>query len=101
MEIKTPFGYVIELGKTDEIGVAILVIEPGKEIEPEYHKKTKEVEYVINGDVFCMDKLFKKGAINVWEPEQVHGYKNRSNEKVKILCITIPPFDPCDAFKVQ
>jgi len=98
-EIKEVFGKIQILESGKEFGSSILIIEPGKEIKEHYHRKTKEVEVVLEGHVHCGDRIQKAGDINVWETEEYHGYKNESKAVVKILCITFPPYDPKDVFE--
>lgn len=96
-----PFGSVVSIGQTDKLGCSILIIEPGKEITPHYHKKTKEIEVILEGTVVCRNKTQKKDDVNIWEPNETHGYMNKSNKDVKILCVTIPPYDPNDVFEME
>lgn len=56
-----PFGHVEVLEGTDKMGLSILVIYPGKEIKPHFHKKTKEVEIVLEGELNSIDKKLKEG----------------------------------------
>jgi len=100
-EFDAPFGKVQVLESTDKFGSSILLIEPGKEIPKEFHKKMKEIEVILEGEVICNGKIQKPGDVNIWKINQVHSYKNESNSAVKILCITIPPYDPEDIFKVE
>ncbi len=100
-EINAPFGKVQIFESNDKFGSSILLVEPGKEITKHYHKKMKEIEVILEGEVICGDKIQKSGDINIWEINQVHGYKNESTSIVKILCITIPPYDPEDVFEVE
>lgn len=100
-ELDAPFGKVKVLESNEKFSLSILLIEPGKEIPREYHKKTKEIEVILEGEVICNDKIQKPGDVNIWEVNQIHGYKNESNYIVKILCTTIPPYDPEDVFQVE
>ena len=100
-EFDAPFGKVQVFESNDKFGSSILIVEPGKEITRHYHKKMKEVEVILEGEIVCGDKIQKPGDVNIWEINQVHGYKNKSNSVVKILCITIPPYDPEDVFEVK
>ncbi|RLI95989.1 MAG: hypothetical protein DRP00_06000 [Candidatus Aenigmatarchaeota archaeon] len=99
-EFETPFGKVQVFESSEKFGCSILIIEPGKEIKKHYHKKTKEIEVILEGEVVCNGRIQKEGEINIWEPNQVHEYKNDSKQPVKILCVTIPPYDPRDVFEI-
>lgn len=97
----SPFGHVEVLEGTEKVGLSILVIYPGKEIKPHFHKKTKEVEIVLEGELNSKGKKFKEGNVLIWELDMIHGYKNDSDKNVKILCITMPPYDINDVFEVK
>ena len=100
-EFNEVFGKVQVLESTKEFGSSILIIEPGKEIKKHFHKKTKEVEIVLEGRPLCLSNnlVQSKGDINVWKPNQIHGYKNISSSVARILCITYPNYDPKDVFE--
>ncbi len=100
-EIEETFGKIQILESTKEFGSSILIINPGKEISRHHHKKMKEVEIILEGrPLYLADNLIhSKGDINVWKPYQVHGYKNISSSITRILCITVPPYDPKDVFE--
>lgn len=99
-EFNDSFGKVQVLESTKEFGSSILIIEPGKEIKEHFHKKTKEVEIILEGQVISLpeNKLQKSGDINVWNINQKHGYKNNSKKSARVLCITYPNYDPKDVF---
>jgi len=100
-EFDAPFGKVQVFESNDKFGSSVLLVDSGKEITKHYHKKTKEVEVILEGKIVCNNKIQKPGDVNIWEINQVHGYKNESNSTVKILCITVPPYDPKDVFEVE
>ncbi|UCD04382.1 MAG: cupin domain-containing protein [Candidatus Woesearchaeota archaeon] len=100
-EFDAPFGKVQVFESNEKFGSSILVVEPGKEITPHFHKKTIEVEVILEGEVVCDGKIQKSGDINIWKLDQVHSYKNKSESPVKILCITVPPYDEADSFEVE
>lgn len=100
-EFDAPFGKVQVFESNDKFGSSVLLVDRGKEITKHYHKKTKEVEVILEGEIICDNEIQKPGNINVWELNQVHGYKNQSNSTVKILCITFPPYNPEDSFEIE
>jgi mannose-6-phosphate isomerase-like protein (cupin superfamily) len=100
-ELDAPFGKIQIFESNDKFGSSVLLINPGKEIGKHYHKKTTEIEVILEGEIVCNGKVQKVGKINIWRPNQLHSYKNESNSVVKILCITIPPYDPKDVFEVK
>jgi len=97
----TPFGHIEILEGTEKVGLSILVIYPGKEIKSHFHRKTKEVEIVLEGELSSNSKKFKEGDILIWELNKIHGYKNNTDRNVKVLCITMPPYDEKDVFEVK
>ncbi|UCG95391.1 MAG: cupin domain-containing protein [archaeon] len=100
-EINVPFGKVQILESNNKFGSSILVIGPGKEIARHFHKKMKEIEVILEGEILCGDKPQGPGDVNVWETGQAHGYRNESGSPAKILCITMPPYDPQDEFEAD
>lgn len=100
-ELSAPFGKVQLFESNDQFGSSILIIEPGKEITKHYHKRIKEIEVILEGKVVCDNKIQKPGQVNVWAVNQAHSYKNASQAVVKILCITVPPYDPKDVFEIK
>lgn len=100
-KFERPFGHVETLAGTKEVEVAIVVINLGKEAKPHFHKKTKEIEIILDGEGLCNDRPCKKGDMHVWNFGDVHSYKNTGSTDLRILCITIPPYDPEDVFEVS
>ena len=56
---------------------------------------------ILYAEILCGDKMQKPGDVNIWETGQAHGYRNESDSPVKILCITMPPYDSQDEFEVN
>lgn len=96
-----PFGYVEVMEGTEKVGLSILVIYPGKEIKPHFHKKTKEVEIILEGELNSDGRKLKEGDVLIWKLNTAHGYKNNTNNNAKVLCITMPPYDEKDVFEVK
>jgi len=99
-EFEDKFGKIQVLETNNQFGASILLIDPDKEIKKHYHKKTLEIEVILEGEIMCGDKLQKKGDVNIWRTNIPHNYKNNSESVVKILCITLPPYNPEDVFEV-
>lgn len=95
-KIKTDWGYVVDFGNAEGVGVSILIIKPREEIKPHYHKKTWEAEVILEGKGLVNNEPIKRGNSYVWKFNQVHGYLNNGKTDLKILCITHPPYDPDD-----
>ncbi len=100
-KIEAPFGHIEILEGTNEVGISILVIYPGREIKPHFHKKTREIEVILDGELESKERKLKKGEIMIWEVNTVHGYKNNANKNARVLCITIPPYNESDVFEVK
>jgi len=98
-EFEELFGKIQILESTKEFGSSVLIINPGREINRHYHKKTREVEMILEGQITSGNKLQKPGDVNIWNINQKHGYKNSSDKVVKILCITYPSYDSKDVFE--
>ncbi len=94
------WGYVIEVGETDEIGVSILVIKPGQKIPFHYHEVMKEYEIILEGEGIVNGKRIGKDSLSIWAQSEVHGYINEGTKDLKILCITIPRYIPDDEIRV-
>ena len=97
-ELNEYFGKVHLFESDNTFGSAIIYLEPGKEIKNHHHKKMKEVEIILEGEVVCNGKIRKKGDILIWELNQDHNHRNLSNSITKILCITVPPYNPEDEY---
>jgi mannose-6-phosphate isomerase-like protein (cupin superfamily) len=99
-EFDAPFGKVQNFESNDKFGSSILIIEPNKEISKHYHKNTKEIEIILEGEIICDGEIERPYDVNIWEPMQAHSYKNISDAIVKILCLTTPPYNPNDSFEL-
>lgn len=99
-EFEDKFGKVQVFETNDQFGASILLIGPGREIKKHYHKEMIEMEVILEGEVMYGDRLQKKGDINIWRTNIPHGYKNNTDSVVKILCISIPPYNPEDVFEI-
>lgn len=95
-----PFGHIEVLEGTEKVGLSILVIYPGKEIKSHFHKNTKEVEIILEEELETNKKRLKEGSIFIWKLNEIHGYKNNTNANVKVLCITMPPYNETDVFEI-
>jgi mannose-6-phosphate isomerase-like protein (cupin superfamily) len=99
-KITTDWGYVIEVGKTDELGVSILVVKPGGKLPAHYHKIMKEYEMILEGEAIVNGKRMVKDSLSIWNQGDIHEYINESEHDLKILCITIPPYIPDDEIRI-
>ena len=98
-KFEMPWGCCEVIHRNNEVEVSVLVIYPGKEVDQHFHKKMKEIEVILEGEVECNGKVLKKGEFDIWKPGDMHWYKNHTGKDVKILCMSIPPYDPEDVFE--
>jgi uncharacterized cupin superfamily protein len=101
-KFETEFGFVISLWEVPEVSISILEIAPGKRIPKHFHKKTREIEIVLSGEVIVNGVCRNKGAVFIWEPgrENAHEYFNASRSFAQVLCVAFPKYDPADSFNV-
>jgi uncharacterized cupin superfamily protein len=99
--IQTEFGFVVPLGETAEVSTSILEILPRKKISKHFHKKTKEIEVILRGEAIVNGKRRKKSEVLIWEPgeQHAHEYYNDSSDTVRVLCVSIPKYDPADSYE--
>jgi len=91
------WGYGFEMANYKGLfNCSLLVILPGKKIGKHYHKKLREVEIILEGEGLLNGEPISSGKTNVWEPGQQHEYVNNGGTELKILCISMPDYDPKD-----
>jgi quercetin dioxygenase-like cupin family protein len=99
-KLEAEFGFIIPLGEEDEVSTTVLEILPGREIKKHYHKKTRETEIVLRGEVFANGTRKREGDVLVWPVNEYHEYENRSHDVTRILCVATPKYDPSDTYEV-
>jgi uncharacterized cupin superfamily protein len=100
-KIQTEFGFVVPLWETKDVSISILELLPNKRISKHFHKKTKEVELILQGEAMVNGERKGKGEILSWKPgeENAHEYYNESSDITRILCVAFPKYDPTDSFE--
>lgn len=88
------------------VAVAILVMNPGDEVAPHYHKTREEVYFILSGEGISTHK-YKGGEeetlryvkdLSIYIPiGTIHDIKVAGKEPLKILVITSPPLPADDS----
>jgi mannose-6-phosphate isomerase-like protein (cupin superfamily) len=82
------------------MSVDYLEIAPNTHTPANFHRLSNEVLYIIEGelDLLIRDerRLMRKGDCVDIPIGTIHGSDNRSEGKVCMLAICVPPFDPSD-----
>ena len=100
MKIERPFGYVEILKKDNDTEISLVVINPREEAKLHFHKKTKEVAIIIEGELLVNGVIKKQFDVLVHEVEKTHGYINKTDKEVKLIYICTPPLEDADIFEV-
>lgn len=102
-KIQLDFGFVVPVGETKDVSVSILEILPKRKIPRHFHKKTKEIEIIIEGEPIVNGERKRKSEVLIWEPgeENTHEYYNDGDSVVRIVCIAIPKYDPSDSYECK
>ncbi len=92
---KRAWGTVYELFSKNGIFTVTIEIIPSKKIlGKHYHKKSKEIEIVLDGSPLVNGQQSNPGDIFIWNPDDIHEYDNHNNNKeATILTISMPSFD--------
>jgi len=94
-----------DTGTSKNVAVSLLVMNPGDEVRPHYHKMREEVYYILSGEGTASHwgengeekiKLEKDLAVPI-PPNVVHDIKCSGNEPLRILVIMAPPLPVDDA----
>ena len=75
--------------------VQLVRIKPKSRVEPHYHKQTKEIFYILEGNAFLYFNgrkiKAKPGKVFLCEPGDVHGVFNPSKKELSLLVFKINP----------
>ncbi|MFQ5640930.1 MAG: dihydroneopterin aldolase [bacterium] len=88
---ETIFGSLETLIETQEAGLYVVHMLAGQAIPPHYHKTTRELEWLIEGELLCNGNPFTNFSPKIWRPEQLHGYENKSDSPATLFRCTCPP----------
>lgn len=97
----TKFGQAEVLLETREAGLYLLHIEPGRSIPLHHHRVMRELEWLVEGDLFQGNTLVEPVRPVNWPHGRVHGYENRSDARATLFCCDTPPFMPRDEIEVE
>ena len=93
--------------KSQNIGVAVLTMNPGDEVAPHYHKTREEVYFILSGEGISTHR-YKNGeeetvryvkGLSIYLPMgTVHDIKVAGNEPLEILVIASPALPMDDSY---
>ncbi len=95
------FGHVEILLETREAGLYLLHVAPGRSIPAHHHRRMRELEWIIAGDLEWQGSALPLRTPRTWPRGEVHGYDNRSDARATVFCCDTPPFIPDDEIEVQ
>jgi mannose-6-phosphate isomerase-like protein (cupin superfamily) len=105
--ITTPWGTIAEdkLNRNADASQAMIVLDPGKEKGPEFHKKTTEVFEVIFGVGYIkfpeLTTSLNVGNMIRVNPWTKYSIGTNDIEPFCLLATLTPPFDPDDQFETE
>ncbi|MCI0696649.1 dihydroneopterin aldolase [candidate division KSB1 bacterium] len=91
---KSAFGETEILLKTRLAGLYLFHIDAGMEILLHYHKKIREIKWLVTGNVLFNDNPITAFTHNIWSKGQYNSYRNIGNESATIFFCYTPPFFP-------
>jgi mannose-6-phosphate isomerase-like protein (cupin superfamily) len=93
--------------KSKNVALSLLVMNPGDEVAPHFHKEREEIYFVLSGEGVAIHKdgddieeikYVKDLSIHI-PPNVVHDIKVVGNEPLALLVIMAPPLPIDDAHK--
>ena len=97
----TKFGRAEVLLETREAGLYLLHVEPGRSIPLHHHQVMRELEWLVEGELFQGNTAVVPTQPSNWPHGRVHGYQNRSGALATLFCCDTPPFMPRDEIEVE
>lgn len=95
------FGQVEILLETTDAGLYLLHIDPGSAIPSHHHQRMRELEWIVQGELWWRDAQLPLREVRTWTHGEVHGYENRGGERATVFCCDTPPFIPEDEIEVS
>lgn len=92
----TRFGSVDVLLETRDAGLYLLHVDAGRKIPTHHHRIMRELEWLIEGELYQGDRKIELVQPRVWGRDEVHSYDNRSDRPATLFCCDVPPFIPHD-----
>jgi len=85
---------------SNNLSLAIGVVEPGHKADPHFHEKTEEIYFIVEGEGKAVigDEVFEvKTDDAIFVPKMIkHGLENTSHKPMKVLAISSPAFNASD-----
>jgi dihydroneopterin aldolase len=92
----TKWGQAEVLLETKDAGLYLLHVEPGLEIPRHHHEVMRELEWLVDGELWREDHQVEAFTPVSWKHGQVHSYRNRGERRATLFCCDCPPFIPHD-----
>jgi dihydroneopterin aldolase len=97
----TAYGRAEILLETREAGLYLLHVEAGNEIPRHHHQVMRELEWLVEGELYRAGNRVEPVEPVVWDHGEVHSYLNRSDRPATLFCCDVPPFIPHDEIEVN
>jgi FolB domain-containing protein len=97
----TDWGQAEVLLESRDAGLYLLHVEPGREIPRHRHRVMRELEWLVDGQLWREDDEVEPLVPVAWRPGEVHSYHNRGNRRATLFCCDCPPFIPTDEILVE
>jgi dihydroneopterin aldolase len=100
MRERSEFGEVEILYQSREAGLYLLHVEAGREIPAHYHRRMRELEWLIAGAIERDGERLHGFAPVEWQKGRAHRYVNVGEQRATLFCCDMPPFSPDDEIPV-
>ena len=90
------FGEVEIIHQTREAGLYLLHVDAGRGIPAHYHRKMRELEWLVDGTLERDGVRLEGFAPAIWPKHRVHRYVNVGTRRATLFCCDTPPFVPED-----
>ncbi len=92
----TPFGSVETVLATNEAGLFLVHVQPGKAVPRHYHQTARQLEWLLAGEVSCNGAPLAPFAPKIWLPEETHEHENCGQSMATLFCCGVPSGLPDD-----
>jgi mannose-6-phosphate isomerase-like protein (cupin superfamily) len=96
----TRWGQAEVLLETKDAGLYLLHVEAGQEIPRHHHQVMRELEWLVDGELFRENHEVEAFTPVSWDKGQIHSYRNNSESRATLFCCDCPPFMPQDEIEV-
>jgi len=97
----TAFGAAHIVHEDDTLGLYILEIAPRGAIPAHCHQVMRESELILDDGLLQQGRPVARGNAFAWPLGHVHGYRNPTGRRRRILCLDIPRFMPADEVALE